>query len=58
MTVHDVIVLDLPSDFEAITQWNGHASWDGQGGCAIIYAPNAIHIENVADLNSNPVTGK
>src|SRR5260370_37815384 len=58
MTVCNVIILDLPSDFEAITQWNGHASWDGQGGCAGIYAANAIHIENVADLDSDPVTGK
>src|SRR5260221_9529505 len=31
MAVCDVIILDLPSDFEAITQWNGCAGWDGQG---------------------------
>ena len=58
MAVHDVIILDLPVDFKAITQWNGCASWDGKGGCAIIYAPDAIHIENVAGLDGNPVTGK
>jgi len=58
MAVRDVIILDLPSDFEAITQWNGCASWDGQGGHAIIYAPDAIHIENVADLDGDPVAGK
>src|SRR5260370_34140019 len=58
MAVHDVIILDLPVDFKAITQWSGHASQDGKGGHAIIYAPNAIHIENIVDLDGNPVTGK
>ena len=58
MAVCDVIVLDLPADFEAMTQWNGHASQDGQGGHAIIYSPNVICSENVVDLDGDPVKGK
>ena len=42
MAVKDVIILGLPADFESMTQWNGHASWDGSGGQVIIYAPDEI----------------
>ncbi|KAF8342094.1 uncharacterized protein EI90DRAFT_3011644 [Cantharellus anzutake] len=58
MAVRDVIVLDLPADFKAITQWNGRAGQDGQGGHAIIYAPDVVRIENVVDFDGDPVTGK
>ncbi len=42
MAIWDIIILDLPDDFEAMTQWNGCASQDGQGGHVIIYAPDTI----------------
>ncbi|KAF8324612.1 P-loop containing nucleoside triphosphate hydrolase protein [Cantharellus anzutake] len=58
MAIRNVVILDLPHDFEAMTQWNGRAGWDGQGCHAIIYTPDAIRIENVFDLDGDPAGGR
>src|SRR6266436_4934950 len=58
MEVKDVIILDLPADFESMTQWNGQASWDGSGGHIIIYAPDDIRIENTFDLYGDQASRK
>src|SRR5260370_19435596 len=56
MAVKDVVILDLPADFESMMQWNGQVSHDGSGGTVIIYAPDEIRIEPTFDLYSDPVT--
>src|SRR5260221_8310664 len=58
MAVKDIIILDLPADFESMTQWNGRASWDGSGGHIIIYAPDDIRIENTFDLYGDQASRK
>ncbi|KAF8337096.1 uncharacterized protein EI90DRAFT_3119457 [Cantharellus anzutake] len=58
MSVKDVIILDLPADFESMTQWNGQASHDGSGGRVIIYAPDEIRIENNFDLYGDQANKK
>ncbi|KAF8331031.1 uncharacterized protein EI90DRAFT_3123708 [Cantharellus anzutake] len=58
MSVKDVIILDLPADFESMTQWNGQASRDGSGGHVIIYAPDEIQIENNFDLYGDQANKK
>src|SRR5258708_39964326 len=58
MEVKDVIILDLPADFESMTQWNGRASWDGSGGRVVIYTPDEIQVENTFDLHGDPTTKK
>ncbi len=58
MEVKDVIILDLPADFESMTQWNGWVSWDGSGDRVMIYTPDEIRVENTFDLHGDPTTKK
>ncbi len=58
MAVKDIIILDLPADFESMTQWNGWVSWDGSGDRVMIYTPDEIRVENTFDLHGDPTTKK